>query len=69
MRTMGVVDRYVVGRCDNVLNVDFEREPDPPTPPFPGAGSLRFANVLSDVCDTLAPELAKTRHCLTSAAA
>jgi len=26
---------------NNVLHVDFRREPDPPAPKFPGAGALR----------------------------
>jgi hypothetical protein len=53
MRRMNVVDRYVVGREDNVFHVDFGHEPDPP-PPFPGAGSLRLATVLSDASDASA---------------
>jgi hypothetical protein len=53
MRTMSVLDRYIVGRYENVFHVDFRDDPDPPTPPFPGAGSLRFAAVLSDVNDAL----------------
>jgi hypothetical protein len=65
MRTMGVVSRYIVGRDDNVVHVDFEREPDPPTPTFPGAGSLRVAAVLSDVT-AATPELATTQRCLAN---
>lgn len=68
MRTMGVVGRYIVGRDDNIVHVDFEREPDPPTPTFPGAGSLRAAAVLSDVT-TATPELATTQRCLANATA
>ena len=30
-------NRYVVRRDNNVLQVDFGREPDPPAPRFPGA--------------------------------
>ena len=33
--------RYVIRRDNNVLEVDFGREPDPPAPKFPGAGGLR----------------------------
>jgi hypothetical protein len=33
--------RYVIHREDNVLQVDFSREPDPPAPRFPGANGLR----------------------------
>jgi hypothetical protein len=29
------------GREDNVVRVDFAREPDPPAPKFPGANGLR----------------------------
>jgi hypothetical protein len=57
MRTMGVVDRYIVGRDDNVVHVDFGHEPDPPAPRFPGAGALRAATVLSDASDALPPNL------------
>jgi hypothetical protein len=35
------LDRYVVGREHNVVRVNFARAPEPPTPPFPGAGALR----------------------------
>jgi hypothetical protein len=34
-------ERYVIGRENNVVRVDFRREPDPPAPRFPGAGALR----------------------------
>jgi hypothetical protein len=57
---MDVVDRYIVGRDDNIVHVDFGHEPDPPTPTFPGAGSLRVAAVLSDLSAAIAPELATT---------
>jgi hypothetical protein len=33
--------RFVIGRENNVLRVDFGRDPDPPAPKFPGAGGLR----------------------------
>jgi hypothetical protein len=35
------VGRLVSGRQDNVLWVDFSRDPDPPAPKFPGASGLR----------------------------
>jgi hypothetical protein len=35
------LERYVIGREQNVLRVNFDREPEPPTPPCPGAGALR----------------------------
>jgi hypothetical protein len=57
MRTMGAADRYIVCRNNNVVHVNFEREPEPPTPTFPGAGSLRFATELNDASDALALDL------------
>ncbi len=62
-----IVERYVVCRTDNVVHIDFERDTDPPTPTFPGAGSLRFAALLSDLNDALTPEA--VTPCLTNAAA
>jgi hypothetical protein len=32
---------HVIAREDNVVRVDFSREPDPPAPRFPGAAALR----------------------------
>ena len=40
--------RYVIRREDNVLQVDFSREPDPPAPRFPGANGLRKPEVGSE---------------------
>jgi hypothetical protein len=40
MRTQSA-DRFVIARESNVVRVDFNREPDPPAPRFPGAGALR----------------------------
>jgi hypothetical protein len=31
---------YVIKRENNILRVDFSREPDPPAPKFPGAGAM-----------------------------
>jgi hypothetical protein len=61
------VNRYVVWRDDNVVHADFERETDPPTPTFPGAGSLRSPTLFSDLSDALARETAT--HGLPNAAA
>lgn len=33
--------RYIIGRECNVVLVNFRKEPDPPTPTFPGAAALR----------------------------
>jgi hypothetical protein len=37
-RTSG---RFIISRENNVLRVDFSRDPDPPAPTFPGAVGLR----------------------------
>ena len=37
-RTSG---RFIISRENNVLRVDFSRDPDPPAPKFPGAAGLR----------------------------
>lgn len=34
-------NRFVSGRENNVVRVDFNRDPDPPAPRFPGASGLR----------------------------
>jgi hypothetical protein len=41
MKTARSSDRYIIGRENNVVRVDFDRRPDPPNPQFPGAGALR----------------------------
>jgi hypothetical protein len=38
---ISTLDRYVIGREQNIVRVNFMREPEPPTPPFPGAGAMR----------------------------
>ena len=35
------LSRFVIGRENNVVRVDFSRDPDPPAPRFPGASGLR----------------------------
>lgn len=35
------INRFVIGRENNVVRVDFSRDPDPPAPRFPGASGLR----------------------------
>ena len=37
-------DCYVIHRENNIVEVDFRREPDPPAPRFPGARGLRKLN-------------------------
>jgi len=34
-------NRFVIGRENNVVRVDFSRDPEPPAPRFPGASGLR----------------------------
>jgi hypothetical protein len=45
---LSVVDRHVIARESNVVRVDFNREPDPPAPYFPGANGLRLSNAQRD---------------------
>ena len=35
------INRFVISRENNVVRVDFSRDPDPPAPGFPGATGLR----------------------------
>ena len=49
MQKIGRAGRYVIGRENNVVLVDF-REPDPPDPKFPGAGALRGGRELGELC-------------------
>jgi hypothetical protein len=37
----GFIERYIIAREHNVVRVNFQREPDPPAPKFPGAGAMR----------------------------
>ncbi len=41
-----LVGRHVIGRDGNVVRVDFDLDPDPPAPRFPGAGALRPCEIL-----------------------
>jgi len=43
--------RTIIAREDNVIRVDFRREPDPPAPRFPGAGALRGETECADHAD------------------
>jgi len=47
MQIRGCVSRYIIGREDNVVLVDFRRT-NPPAPHFPGAGALRATVVAND---------------------
>jgi hypothetical protein len=51
MQAIGCADRYVIGRENNVVIVDFRR-PDPPPPHFPSAGALRAAVVEENDADS-----------------
>ena len=60
------VDRLVSCREDNVLWVDFRRDPDPPAPRFPGAGGLREivdknTSATKHIADAL-PKLLAAKH-------
>jgi hypothetical protein len=35
------IRRRVIAREHNVLRVDFQKDPDPPAPRFPGAAAMR----------------------------
>lgn len=35
------IERTVIGRDGNVVRVNFARDPEPPTRPYPGAGAMR----------------------------
>jgi hypothetical protein len=51
MQTKGCVSRYVIGRQDNIVVVDF-RQTNPPAPHSPGAGALRATAVANDDAPT-----------------
>jgi hypothetical protein len=40
---MNTTKSRVIEREHNIVRVDFRREPDPPTPKFPGAGAIKSA--------------------------
>ncbi len=46
---LNTADCYVIARESNVVRADFNREPDPPAPYFPGANGLRLGNAERDV--------------------
>jgi len=46
---LGPAARFVLGRENNVVRVDFRHEPDPPAPKFPGAGAMRLPSFDCDV--------------------
>jgi hypothetical protein len=45
---MALLGRYVIARENNVVLVNFRRDPDPPAPRFPGAGALRLESEIDD---------------------
>jgi hypothetical protein len=45
------LDRHVIARENNIVRVDFSREPDPPAPGFPGANGLRLKDTEDDGAD------------------
>lgn len=61
--TAHISRRYVLARDRNVLRVDFNREPDPPAPGFPGAGALRPWHCEdSDQIDSALPRVATATY-------
>ena len=56
-----LADHFVVARERNVVRVDFRREPDPPTPKFPGAAALRKSQRLLQSLSVFNPTLIKRR--------
>jgi hypothetical protein len=48
---LSAADRYVIARENNIVRVDFRREPDPPAPCFPGANGLRLTDTEHDGAD------------------
>jgi hypothetical protein len=49
---LSIVDRHVIARERNVVRVDFRRDPDPPSPYFPGALGARLSHPKRDEGDT-----------------
>ena len=58
---LSVVDRHVIARESNIVRVDFSREPDPPTPCFPGANGLRLCDSETDGAEAPTDNLALRR--------
>ena len=48
---MDLAARCIIARDNNVVLVDFRREPDPPAPRFPGAGAMRIGNHSPDLVE------------------
>ena len=48
---MRIASRHVIARESNVLRVNFQHEPDPPAPRFPGAAAVR--NIPRQVTDAV----------------
>lgn len=46
---MSTINNRVIGREHNVVQVDFRRQPDLPAPKFPGADTLRRAQMLWEI--------------------
>jgi hypothetical protein len=69
---LSTVDRHVIARDRNVVRVDFSREPDPPTPCFPGANGPRVGESKDETAETIDPALfgvscvAQNRRCMRS---
>jgi hypothetical protein len=59
---LSVVDRYVIARESNIVRVDFNREPDPPAPCFPGANGRRLDDSARKSADTRIADLSLLHH-------
>jgi hypothetical protein len=59
---VSVVDRYVIARESNIVRVDFNREPDPPAPCFPGANGRRLDDGARESADTPIADLPLLCH-------
>ena len=55
---LSIVDRHVIARESNVVQVDFRRDPDPPAPYFPGAIGLRLSHSERDQGETATAAIA-----------
>ena len=54
MSGANLMSRYVLARENNVLRLDFRREPDSPGPRFPGGAALRSDSRLNDAVEACA---------------
>jgi hypothetical protein len=58
MRGRDSFGRHLISNDGKVVWVDFEREPDPPAPRFPGAGALRTSSAYNERLEIFGPRFA-----------